>query len=60
MTSKKKPPDTKTTQPQVNPIVAKAAAQVRKAKDRHRKLPDVGRWDCDGQLPLFTPERPKR
>ncbi|MFI5783415.1 hypothetical protein [Nocardia sp. NPDC051570] len=55
MTSRKEPPATKTTQPQVNPIVAKAAAQVRKPKDRHRKLPDAPRWDCDGQLSLFTP-----
>ncbi|BCK53996.1 hypothetical protein [Nocardia wallacei] len=48
--------------PQVNPIVAKAAAQVRasKSKDRRRKLPEVGRWDCDGQLSLFADEEKDR
>ncbi|WP_280255194.1 hypothetical protein [Nocardia wallacei] len=44
----------------VNPIVAKAAAQVREAKARRRKLPDVPRWDCAGQLSLFAAEERHR
>ncbi|RDI48533.1 hypothetical protein [Nocardia mexicana] len=44
----------------VNPIVAKAAAQVREAKARRRKLPDVPQWDCAGQLTLFVAEGESR
>ncbi|WP_280256159.1 hypothetical protein [Nocardia wallacei] len=42
----------------VNPIVAKAAAQVRKSKskDRRRQLSDAPCWDCPEQLSLFAPE----
>lgn len=44
----------------VNPIVAKAAAQLHEAKARRRKLLDAPRWDCAGQLSLFVAEGESR
>lgn len=37
---------------QVNPIVQAAADRVRKSKNR-RKVKDLPRWECPGQLGLF-------
>ncbi|WP_225727182.1 MULTISPECIES: hypothetical protein [unclassified Nocardia] len=49
--------ETKDTARQVNPIVAKAAEQVGRAKARQPKPKDVPRGDCPGQLSLFAPEK---
>ncbi|MEG8183924.1 hypothetical protein GZH49_36245 [Nocardia terpenica] len=56
MTDPKDKKDPKRTARQVNPIVAKAAGQVRKTKTRRRKLADIPRGDFPRQLSLFTGE----
>ncbi|QIS19219.1 hypothetical protein [Nocardia terpenica] len=56
MTDPKEKKDPKRAARQVNPIITKAAGQVRKSKTRRRKLADIPRRDCPGQLTLFTRE----